>query len=200
MCYGLGLLFLGCCNSTVKMCYPEDLSVAAVISLSEMLGPEIRIPGLPDVATQGIVLTEATSTVTCVYSDYNIYSWQLKADRDSIECKFILPSYLKKAGRQGSEAYGTLTQELFKTSILKQYMGPPQQHGQLCAGFVETARRAGLEQKAGGLPGGCEPDAVRISPDGRDIVAGDARGELKIYEASTGVVKKVIEAHNSQVR
>ncbi len=41
--------------------------------------------------------------------------------------------------------------------------------------------------------------AVRISPDGKNIISGDDQGEIKVYDATTGVVKRVIEAHNSEV-
>ena len=77
--YGLDLVFVGCDRGVVKICSPDDLKVAATISLKEMLGPEVRpyADNTFGIATSAIAVSEKYNIVTCIYSDYSVYSWQV---------------------------------------------------------------------------------------------------------------------------
>ncbi|RUS77220.1 hypothetical protein EGW08_015012 [Elysia chlorotica] len=199
--YSTELLFVGCPAGVVKICDPDNLSVTAAVSLSSLLGPS-AMPKVGnkfylDVCT--LVVDENEKIVTCVYADCSMHSWQIGTDGEKIVCSAIEPAmgYNGVSGHPTSksnllrafigccEKSKTCNDVLSKLSIIEQNK-PPQQFG---------GRRLVNENRASYQ----NVNAVRFTPDGKDVICGNEEGEIKVYELSTGILRRVIEAHSSQV-
>ena len=199
--YNTELLFVGCPAGVVKICDPDNLTVTAAVSLSSLLGPS-AMPKVGnkcylDVCT--LVVDESEKIVTCVYADCSMHSWQIGTDGEKIVCSAIEPgmgstgigghpaskSNLLRAFIGCCEKTKTCNDLLTKLSVVEQSK-PPQQFG---------GRRLVNENRASYQ----NANAVRFTPDGKDVICGNEEGEIKVYELSTGILRRVIEAHSSQV-
>ena len=199
--YNTELLFVGCPAGVVKICDPDNLTVTAAVSLSNLLGPsampKVGNKGFLDVCT--LVVDENEKIVTCVYADCSMHSWQIGTDGQKIVCSAIEPgvgangvsghpaskSNLLRAFIGCCEKAKTNSDLLGKCSVMEQTKPPPQYGG----------RRLVNENRASYN----NVNAVRFTPDGKDVICGNEEGEIKVYELSTGILRRVIEAHSSQV-
>ncbi|GFO42212.1 mitogen-activated protein kinase-binding protein [Plakobranchus ocellatus] len=199
--YNTELLFVGCSAGVVKICDPDNLTVTAAVSLSSLLGPSV----MPKVGSKvyldvcTLVVDENEKIVTCVYADCSMHSWQIGTDGEKIVCSALEPV----AGTSGAVGYPSSKSNLLRAFIgcceknkggsdffnkfsMTEQSRPPMQYG---------GRRVVNENRAWYQ----NVNAVRFTPDGKDVICGNEEGEIKVYELSTGILRRVIEAHSSQV-
>ncbi|GFS22702.1 mitogen-activated protein kinase-binding protein [Elysia marginata] len=199
--YNTELLFVGCPAGVVKICDPDNLTVTAAVSLSNLLGPS-AMPKVGnkcylDVCT--LVVDENDKIVTCVYADCSMHSWQIGTDGKKIVCSAIEP---------GSASDGVSGHPASKSNLLRSFIGCCEKT-KSCNEFLSKSSfidQNKLPQQFGGRRLVNENrasyqnvNAVRFTPDGKDVICGNEEGEIKVYELSTGILRRVIEAHSSQV-
>ncbi|XP_013075429.2 uncharacterized protein LOC106061781 isoform X1 [Biomphalaria glabrata] len=201
--YGADHIFVGCCNGTVKICNPETLCVEAMVSIGQLLGADslLRLSSKNYADTTAVMVNERDSIVTCIYSDYTVHSWQFSQVGDKMVCSVIAPT---SKYSHGDGSYEVCIKEQFeKEKLLRSFLGfrdrikgskmhemPATsdclgaQHGQYVKNHKSRFQHA---------------NAIKFSPDGKEVVCGNEEGEIKVYEAATGVLRRVIEAHSSHV-
>ncbi|CAG5126970.1 unnamed protein product [Candidula unifasciata] len=205
--FALNHVFVGCCQGVVKICNPDSLTVAVAVSLDQLLGSE----AFPQVAsrlyldTTAIAVNEKESIVTCIYSNCSIYSWQINNFTDSFECSVLLPSLDDQL--ENLELDSCVNESVCRANMFRSLMG--------CIEFSKDSRLFDTETLAARNGMRCHHDLMhvikgnstrqqhvtsfRFSPDGRDVICGNEAGEIKVYDACTGVLRRVIEAHSAQV-
>ncbi|CAL1532995.1 unnamed protein product [Lymnaea stagnalis] len=202
--YAMDHVFVGCREGVVKICHPDTLNVEAAVSVNQLLGPEgfTKIAGnqVPD--TTAIAVNEKDSIVTCIFSDGSMHSWQINSFKDTIVCSMILPPTKHKQKGAGNEA--GLGEQAYKAGILRSLVGSNEKAKRSKA--FDSVTMSDKAQKHHGVLNFKasksrfqQANAVQFTPDGKDIICGNDAGEIKVYDAASGFLRRVIEAHSSQV-
>lgn len=205
--YNLERVFVGCCEGIVKICNPDTLSVEAAVSIRELLGAEL-VPKFGNKLysdTTAMAINEKDSIVTCIYADCSMHSWQISEFKDSLVCTAIQPQYHYNQGDVRCES--TIGDQIYNNSKLRSFLGccDKAKRPKMVepSGFGDKVKQSshGIRHffKSSKIARNLHINAVKITPDGKDVVCGNQDGEIKVYDASTGVLRRVIEAHSSTV-
>ncbi|XP_059149884.1 uncharacterized protein LOC131936821 [Physella acuta] len=205
--YNLERVFVGCCEGIVKICNPDTLSVEAAVSIRELLGAEM-VPKFGSklyADTTAMAINEKDSIVTCIYADCSMHSWQISGFKDSLVCTAIRPQYQYNQGDVRYES--TIGDQIYNNSKLRSFLGccDKTKRPKIVepSGFGDKVKASshGIRHffKSSKIARNLHINAVKITPDGKDVVCGNQDGEIKVYDASTGVLRRVIEAHSSTV-
>lgn len=206
--YALNHVFVGCREGVVKICDPDTLNIAAAISLEQLIGfqafPQATSKLYLD--TMAIAVNEKDSVVTCIYANCSIHSWHVTGLNDVIECSVLMPpqsaeelnefeldTIAKENARKGSRFrafVGCL--DVSKGSRLLDTETLAARNGMRCHHNLINTIKDGTAKNQ-------QVTAFRFSPDDRDVICGNEAGEIKVYNASSGALRRVIEAHSSQV-